>query len=234
MGTKEIVLIKSNDSKMAWLESQPTGHYLIFRLHSGKEISLTLTASQFNDLTPPAEGESSPKKTEIERRFLISKRSLRHLGSLTRFPSKSILQVFLTYDLESFSALRLRREDDRYYLTVKIGSGLTRTELETEIFDLKLAKELFRQAVGQPIEKMRYILQSDQRELEIDLFYGALEGLAILEIEYTALDEEIRRTPDLSRFGIEIIEEVTQDFRYNNLYLSLFGLPAAEPGKKTG
>lgn len=65
------------------------------------------------------------------------------------------------------------------------------------------------------INKTRFVFKYNDQIFELDVFKDALKGLAILELELKDKDQKI----DLPPF-LEVIEEVTNDKRFNNFELS--------------
>ncbi len=66
-----------------------------------------------------------------------------------------------------------------------------------------------------PVEKTRFVFKYNDQIFELDVFKGPLKGLAILEIELKDKDQKVELPPFLS-----IIEEVTDDKRFNNFSLA--------------
>lgn len=66
-----------------------------------------------------------------------------------------------------------------------------------------------------PVEKTRFVFEFQDQTFELDVFKGALKGLAILEIEL----EDKNDTVELPDF-LEIVKEVTNDKRYTNFALA--------------
>lgn len=142
---------------------------------------------------------------EIERKFLISS-----LPELPSCPFHLLEQGYLSTD----PVIRVRREDDEYYLTYK-GRGL----LSREEYNLPLTKEAYAHLLpktdGIIIRKKRYLLPLDKHTVELDVFAPPFEGLMIAEVEFDSEDEaHLFRPP--AWFG----EEVTYDARYHNSSLS--------------
>lgn len=151
---------------------------------------------------------------EIERKFTI-----RELPSdLDSYPCHLIEQAYLNTD----PVIRIRKEDDTYYLTYK-GSGM----LAREEYNLPLNQEaychLLEKADGRVITKKRYViplkqfLPEDQNDLsiELDIFEGELAPLIIAEIEFPTKEmAEAFAAPEF------FLEDVTFDPRYHNSNLS--------------
>lgn len=144
---------------------------------------------------------------EIERKYLV--RALpAHLDS---YPYHTIEQAYLCTE----PVIRIRRQDDSYYLTYKSKGMLSREE-----YNLPLTKEAFDhllpKADGTIITKRRYVIPLENGlSAELDLFDGSFQGMVLVEVEFP--DEAASRafTPP-SWFA----EEVTYRKEYHNSYLS--------------
>ena len=121
---------------------------------------------------------------EIERKYLI--KALPE-GILTGCPCRSIEQAYLCTE----PVVRIRKEDDSYYLTYK-GKGL-----------------LAREEYNLPIKAYPHLT------IELDIFEGAYEGLMLAEVEFPAKEEALTFTPP-DWFG----EDVTFSGEYQNSRLS--------------
>ena len=116
---------------------------------------------------------------EIERKFLISKENLpENLGS---YPHHKLEQGYLS----TAPVVRIRKEDDNYYLTYKSKGLMTREE-----YNLPLTKESYEhmrpKADGILISKTRYLLPLTGTDLtiELDVFDAPYEGLYLAEVEF--------------------------------------------------
>ena len=149
---------------------------------------------------------------EIERKFLVR----RLPDGLAAFPSKQFEQGYLSTD----PVLRVRREDDEYFVTYKESGLLARKE-----YNLPLTAEAYQHLVqkadGTVIQKTRYrIPEKGGLTIELDVFHGELEPLVMAEVEFSSLEEaDAYRPPDW--FGTE----VTQESAYHNSTMSRAGLP---------
>jgi adenylate cyclase len=150
---------------------------------------------------------------EIERRFLVKASDWRHEAGTPR----RIRQAYIAVN-EAVS-VRLRIVDgERAFLTIKSASpGIARAEFEYPI-PLADAEELLGFRSGGLIEKWRYCFLIGPARWEIDVFEGALAGLVIAEIELEAVDTHV----DLPHW---LGKEITDDGRYANASLALYGLP---------
>ena len=114
---------------------------------------------------------------EIERKFTIT----RLPENLESYPCHIIEQAYLNTD----PVVRIRREDDSYYMTYK-GKGL----LAREEYNLPLNRESYyhlrEKADGNIISKKRYVIPIDQTSLfvELDIFEAPFAPLIIAEVEF--------------------------------------------------
>ena len=151
---------------------------------------------------------------EIERRWLVH--DLPELGELRPAP---IIQGYLAISSDE-TEVRIRRKGDTYFETVKSQGGLTRDEIEVEISQDQF-RLLWPATNGRRLEKTRYTLHWNGYQLELDIYQSALAGLMIVEVEFASTDESTRFDPP-AWFG----EEVTEDKRYKNNALALYGRPS--------
>ncbi len=143
---------------------------------------------------------------EIERKFLV-----KEMPDLNSYTYKYLEQGYLSVN----PVVRVRKEDDTYYLTYK-GKGF----LEREEYNLTLNKEsyehLIAKADGKLIKKKRYLIPYDKNTIELDIFEGELAGLVIAEVEFETVEEANSFNPP-SWFG----EDVTGNKNYTNAHLAL-------------
>lgn len=142
---------------------------------------------------------------EIERKFKVNK-----MPELSQYKFKQLTQGYLNRN----PVVRVRKEDDEYYLTYK-GKGL----LEHEEYNLPLNKESFENLIvksdGRIINKKRYLIPYGKYTIELDIFEGDLSGLVIAEVEFESREEAMSFNPP-EWFG----EDVTNDPAYSNSKLS--------------
>lgn len=146
---------------------------------------------------------------EIERKFLIKKLP----EDLDRYPVHSIEQAYLNTD----PVIRIRREDDLYYLTWK-GKGLMVREEYNLPLNRPSYEHLLKKADGAAITKRRYRIPCSPYTVELDVFAPPFSPLVMAEVEFP--DEESANAflpPDW--FG----PEVTRDPAYHNSALSRTG-----------
>jgi 8-oxo-dGTP diphosphatase len=145
--------------------------------------------------------------TEVERKFRVA----RLPDGLDAAPRRRIAQGYLaTGDVE----VRLRRADDRTFLTIKAGAGLVRAEEEMPIDPDRFAR-LWPLTAGRRVEKVRHLIDHDGRTIEVDVFGGSNEGLVLAEVEFPRAEDAARwRAPDW------LGEDVTADPAYRNRNLA--------------
>ena len=146
---------------------------------------------------------------EIERKFLVSSND--YLKTFTK--QSRIVQGYLSSDPKRTVRIRLKGENG--YLTIKgesNESGLTRFEWEKEI-SYTDAENLLNLCEKGVIDKIRYEVIVGFHVYEVDVFTKDNEGLVIAEIELKDENESFEKP-------IWLGEEVTNDIRYYNSYLS--------------
>lgn len=153
---------------------------------------------------------------EIERKYLIEDPE-KLPQNYQDFPFHEIEQAYLCTN----PVVRIRREDEQYYLTYK-GKGL----LAREEYNLPLTKEAYEhllpKADGIILQKRRINIplildSSPQHELtiELDIFSGEYQGLILAEVEFPSIEEAESFTPP-EWFG----RDVTFSGEYQNSRLS--------------
>lgn len=144
---------------------------------------------------------------EIERKYL-----LKELPELETYENHKIEQAYLC----TGPVIRVRREDETYYMTYKGGGLMAREE-----YNLPLNKEAYehlaKKADGNVISKTRYLIPLEWEGLvaEVDVFKPPFAPLVMAEVEFESEEQANRFTPP-EWFG----EEVTFDGRYHNSYMS--------------
>ena len=138
---------------------------------------------------------------EIERKFLIKKLP----ENLESYPCLSLEQAYLCTD----PVVRVRRQNDEYYMTYK-GRGL----MEREEYNLPLNEKAYAhlkaKADGRTITKKRYCIPLGELTIELDLF-SSPKGLIMAEVEFPTREAALSFIPP-EWFG----EDVTEDERYHN------------------
>lgn len=154
---------------------------------------------------------------EIERKYLIDRipDGLKETGRLT------IEQGYLSTD----PVVRIRRQNDEYFLTYKSKGLMVREE-----YNLPLTKEAYEhlsaKTDGNLITKTRCLFPlDDAHTIELDIFHGRLEGLKLAEVEF-ATEEEAKNFQPPEWFG----KDVTFSGEYHNSRLSLYNNWPPETG----
>lgn len=145
---------------------------------------------------------------EIERKFKINTLPSDYLA----FPSVQIEQAYLCTD----PVIRIRREDNAFYLTYKSKGLLAREEYNLPLTEESYA-HLLTKADGRILIKRRFRIPIEKTNLyiELDIFSGDYEGLILAEVEFSSEEEALAFTPP-SWFG----EDVTFSGEYQNSRLS--------------
>jgi adenylate cyclase len=145
---------------------------------------------------------------EIERKFTVKKLP----ENLDSYPCHLIEQAYLNTD----PVIRVRRQDDEYYMTYK-GKGL----LMREEYNLPLNEvsyyHLREKADGNIISKKRYVIPIRDSSLcvELDIFDKPFAPLIIAEVEFPDKETAEAFAP-LDWFD----QDVTNDPAYHNSNLS--------------
>lgn len=144
---------------------------------------------------------------EIERKFTI--KSLPE--NLSQYDYRTLEQGYLN----TSPVVRVRREDDQYYLTYK-GKGF----LVREEYNLALTQEAYlhlrEKADGLIITKKRYLIPLNHKlTIELDIFEGPLAPLVLAEVEFESEEEALAFTPP-EWFD----KDVTKDPSFSNSALS--------------
>lgn len=146
------------------------------------------------------------KSYEIERKYLIPVLP----ADLESFPYHEIEQGYLCTE----PVVRIRRQDEEYYLTYKSKGLMVREE-----YNLPLTAEAYHhlreKADGKLITKRRYLIPYGVRIIELDVFSSPVPDLCLAEVEFSSEEEALAfEAPDW--FG----EDVTNSSKYHNSNLS--------------
>jgi len=148
---------------------------------------------------------------EIERKFLVKSNDF----IAQSHKKHKIVQGYLNSNPER--SVRIRIKDNKAFITVKgMGntSGVSRFEWEKEI-DVSDAEKLLLLCEPVVIDKVRHDVFYEGFLYEIDVFYGANEGLVLAEIELEN-ENQLFAKPEW------LADEVTGKEQYYNAYLSRF------------
>ena len=144
---------------------------------------------------------------EIERKYLVSGIP----DNIDSYPCRFIEQGYLN----TAPVVRVRRDNDNYYLTYK-GDGM----MAREEYNLPLTKESYEhmrpKADGILISKTRYLIpEKDRLTIELDVFDAPYEGLYLAEVEFSSEEQALSYNPPVW-FG----KDVTNSGKYHNSRLS--------------
>lgn len=144
---------------------------------------------------------------EIERKFTI--RQLPQ--NLDAYPFHRIEQAYLNRE----PVVRIRRQDEEYYMTYK-GKGL----LVREEYNLPLNgpayEHLKAKSDGIVISKKRYLIPCGAYTIELDVFDPPIAPLVLAEVEFPSVEEaNAFLPPDW------FLADVTNDPAYHNSNMAL-------------
>lgn len=144
---------------------------------------------------------------EIERKYLVSEIP----DNLSDYKCRVIEQGYLSTN----PVVRVRKDNDSYYLTYK-GSGM----MAREEINMPLTKEsyehLIQKADGNIITKKRYEVPDGTGKLiELDLFEGVFSGTILAEVEFESVEEADAYIPPAW-----FIKDVTLEKEYHNSNMS--------------
>lgn len=147
---------------------------------------------------------------EIERKYLIPSLP----DGYEVYPYRHIEQGYLN----TSPVIRIRKEDDEFYLTYKSKGLLMREE-----YNLPLTKEAYEhlrpKTDGYILTKTRYLIPLGDESgltIELDIFEGIYEGLILAEVEFPTEEAALSFLPP-DWFG----EDVTFSGEYQNSRLSM-------------
>jgi CHAD domain-containing protein/CYTH domain-containing protein len=155
---------------------------------------------------------------EIERKYLL-KNSILSLIKEHDLQKHKITQFYTI--VTPIKGVRYRQMDDRYFKTIKHGSGASREEREVEISEKKFHKKL-KDRIKDPIRKNRYMFYFEGEEFSIDVFKKGLKGLYFLEIEFPNMEAfEVFTLPHV--LERHVIKDVSYDEPFRNKNIALHG-----------
>ncbi|MGN0480212.1 MAG: CYTH domain-containing protein [Lachnospiraceae bacterium] len=143
---------------------------------------------------------------EIERKYLIKNLPV----DLTGYKCRIIEQGYLS----TCPVVRVRKDNDSYYLTYK-GDGMMCREEYNLPLNADSYSHLIAKADGNIITKKRYEIPLNDLTIELDVFEGVFTGTVLAEVEFP--DKETADSfvpPDW--FG----EDVTFSGEYHNSNMS--------------
>lgn len=169
------------------------------------------------------------KNVEIERKFLVEEKNL---PDLSRQVYMDIIQGYPEGSESSSLVYRLRQIlhmsptnsflGEQYFQTIKGKEFKKRAEYETELLiqQFKLNWPMCSKIV---LNKKRYVLPLQEYghlKMHLDIYKNNLKGLYSIEVEFES-EEDCDNFNPPEWFG----REVTDDIRFSNLHLAIYGLP---------
>ncbi|MCR5747663.1 MAG: CYTH domain-containing protein [Lachnospiraceae bacterium] len=152
---------------------------------------------------------------EIEKKWRVA----RIPGDLEQYKSIKMEQAYLN----EHPTVRIRRENDRYFLTYK---GISDNDVSHTEYNLPLTAEAFEHMLpkhdGRVIRKTRYVIplntstEGMSLKAELDIFDEPFRPLMIVEVEFPSIEASETFTPP-DWFG----EEVTHDKRFKNAVIAI-------------
>lgn len=118
------------------------------------------------------------KFMEIERKF-----TLKNIPDLSVYKKKELEQGYLCTD----PTIRVRKEDENYYMTYKGHGTLSREEYNLPLNESAYAS-LIKKTEGLIIKKTRYLIPYDKFTIELDVFSNP-SNLIFAEVEFDSLEE---------------------------------------------
>lgn len=143
---------------------------------------------------------------EIERKFIVKQLP----ENLSDYPYHVIEQAYLNTD----PVVRVRRQDEDYYMTYK-GKGLMAREEYNLPLNRLSYEHLKEKADGNIISKKRYLIPCAPYTIELDIFEAPFAPLVIAEVEFPSIEEAHAFVPP-EWFA----EDVTNDPAYHNSNMS--------------
>ena len=140
---------------------------------------------------------------EIERKFLIKELP----ADLASFPCHKIEQAYLNTN----PVVRIRRQDDAYFLTYKGEGHMVREEYNLPLNETSYC-HLKEKADGIILTKTRYLLPLEGGlTIELDVFGAPYEGLFLAEVEFPDVESANSFTPPpLVRRGCNLLIRIPQ------------------------
>ena len=125
------------------------------------------------------------KSYEIERKYLVKQVP----ENLASYPFHEIEQGYLCTE----PVVRIRRQDEEYYLTYKSKGLMIREE-----YNLPLTEDAYfhlREKIdGRLISKRRYLIPLDPYTIELDVFHSPKDDLILAEVEFPSEEDALTTT----------------------------------------
>ncbi len=151
---------------------------------------------------------------EIERKFIIEQLP----ADINTYACHIIEQAYLCTD----PVIRVRRQDDEYYMTYK-GKGMMMREEYNLPLNQTAYEQLKSKANGHIIAKKRVLIPYLKYTIELDIFAEPFAPLLLAEVEFETEAEALAFTPP-DWFG----KDVTTDSNYHNSNMAMRKLPETQ------
>lgn len=156
---------------------------------------------------------------KIDRKFLVESDYL--LDRLDLESIDLVEQFYIAFGEEEEVRIRCIEDyssephEETYFLSVKKGKGMSRIKYEIEI-----QKSTYKQLTGnlKPIIKKRLFYDYCGHHLTIFKYFGKLEGLIIVKVDFDS-EEEAKRFKIPHWFSTEITDDTS--YRNQNLFLEI-------------
>lgn len=124
---------------------------------------------------------------EFERTYLLKELPSGFEG--TR--SEEMLDIYIPSSAKH-PVLRIRKAGEKYEITKKepLKSGDASHQIEITIPLTKAEYAELGRLSGKRVQKTRFTYQENKVRYEIDVFRGDLEGLVLVDVEFSSLEEE--------------------------------------------
>ena len=172
---------------------------------------------------------------EVERKFRVDRVKL-DISSFINPVVRHMTQTYIEI-CEDGTEKRVRKDTsdtttDILYLYTEKGPGTVSRREKNKLITAKMYKKLLSKGfIGDTIYKDRYTLHTKSNILiELDIYKEQLSGLVVAEVEFKDgnLTQRIAKAKSFTlpdEIASAVIEEVTEDTRYQNKNLALYGLP---------
>lgn len=150
--------------------------------------------------------ELTDHNIEIEKKYLV-----KETPELSKIKYKTIEQFYISYNPE----IRIRKSNEKYFITQKGEGNLIRTEQE-KLITREVYDKYQKSKISNKIIKKRYeIALSPNYIAELDIYGDYLTGLSTVEIEFSKLQDLVYFEKP-SWFG----DDITNNQNYKNKNLA--------------
>ena len=162
---------------------------------------------------------------EIERRWL-----LKEIPKEINLKNLSFTEISQSY-LSKKPVIRLRSHDKKeFVLCIKTQGdkkSLARPETEVAISQ-KEYQSLMRKSITEPIVKKRYFFKYKKLTIELDVFFGYLSGLIVIEAEFKSEKQADKYYNDIKIACKEIGENPSVGKNYTDISEQLLGFKSGK------